>query len=331
MKSLPSRSQVQRMLSSRETVTTKTDPRAWRAETIDDSRAWYYPLSDRCLAALEQSLAELRRNPQPVTSLRVTEQQRAACHEAMQPVREALEAGRGFAIIERVPVERLTTTESQAIYWLVGQLLGEPFEQNVQGTLLYDVRDTGQDVSQGARFSVTSYESSFHTDNSFGESVLDYVGLLCLHTAKSGGRSQILSGYAVDSVFRAECPDVLETLRQPFHVDRRGGTRDGEAPTIRFPIIEQTGRDLLVRYLRYWIEVGHQKASEPLTAQQARALDTLDDVLRRPELRAEFDLRPGQMYFINNRWTLHNRTAFEDYVEPDRRRHLVRLWLKARG
>jgi alpha-ketoglutarate-dependent taurine dioxygenase len=47
-----------------------------------------------------------------------------------------------------------------------------------------------------------------------------------------------------------------------------------------------------------------------------------------PELRVEFLLGPGQMLFANNRWTLHNRTAFEDYPEPERRRHLVRLWLR---
>jgi alpha-ketoglutarate-dependent taurine dioxygenase len=67
----------------------------------------------------------------------------------------------------------------------------------------------------------------------------------------------------------------------------------------------------------------------PLTPEQQRALDALDGWLNRPELRAEFDLRTGDMLFINNRWLLHNRTAFEDYPEPERRRHLVRLWLQA--
>jgi hypothetical protein len=34
------------------------------------------------------------------------------------------------------------------------------------------------------------------------------------------------------------------------------------------------------------------------------------------------------MLFVNNRWILHNRTAFEDHPEPERRRHYVRLWLQ---
>ena len=66
-----------------------------------------------------------------------------------------------------------------------------------KGTLLYDVRDEGRDVRYGARFSVTNAETGFHTDNSFGEAVVDWVGLLCLNPAKSGGANQVVSGYTV--------------------------------------------------------------------------------------------------------------------------------------
>jgi hypothetical protein len=43
----------------------------------------------------------------------------------------------------------------------------------------------------------------------------------------------------------------------------------------------------------------------------------------------EFTLQPGEMYFLNNYTVLHARTAFDDYEEEDRRRHLLRLWLEA--
>ena len=45
-------------------------------------------------------------------------------------------------------------------------------------------------------------------------------------------------------------------------------------------------------------------------------------------LVAKVDLKRGQILFINNRWLFHNRSGFEDHPEPERRRHLVRLWLK---
>jgi alpha-ketoglutarate-dependent taurine dioxygenase len=182
-------------------------------------------------------------------------------------------------------------------------------------------------LTKGARFSVTNYESSFHTDNSFGETILDYVGLLCVNTARSGGLSQVISGFSVYNVLLQEHPDALAELSQPFHVDRRGGVKEGQSATAQVPVIAWHGRELLFRYLRYWIEAGHEKAGVPLTSSQRRALDLLDEIMRRKDLYVEFSLRRGQMYFINNRWILHNRTAFEDHPEPERRRHLVRLWL----
>ena len=107
--------------------------------------------------------------------------------------------------------------ESRVIYWLLAQFLGHPFAQDIKGTLLYDVKDTGQSVTQGARFSVTKAESSFHMDNSFGNPVPDFVGLLCVKTAKSGGQNQLISAYSLHNELREQfSPDVLETLYLPF-------------------------------------------------------------------------------------------------------------------
>jgi alpha-ketoglutarate-dependent taurine dioxygenase len=310
-------------------TTTISDPRSWTAASADRMERWYHPLPQSLLAEMRSIIAAAPAD-KPITEIRLSNQQLAKWSEAAAPALADLEEGRGFVIIDRLPLKELSQREAVALYWLYGQLLGEPFAQNVQGTLLYDVRDTGQDVASGARFSVTSYESSFHTDNSFGDSILDYVGLLCLKTAKTGGVSQNVSGLAAVNLLRREHPDVLETLSQPLHVDRRGGFNEGESPTVLRPIVTWDDNELILRYLRYWIEAGHEKIGQPLTSEQRRALDTLDEVLKRPELQVNFSLEPGQMYFINNRWILHNRTAFEDYPDLEQRRHLVRLWLQRR-
>jgi hypothetical protein len=308
-----------------------SDPRAWRTATIDAPAAWRVPLPAAGAELAQRTISALRHKPVPITEIELSVSDRSEAAEALRPVLDALERGRGFAIIEGVPLDGVSRLEAQAIYWVVGQLLGVPVTQNVQRTLLYDVRDTGQDVAYGARFSVTSSESSFHTDNSFGDTVVDYVGLLCLSPAKSGGLSQNVSGYAVVNELQQSDPAALETLSRPFHVDRRGGVKPGEEPTVLFPVITRDDSGaLLFRYLRYWIEAGHQKANQPLTPEQQHALGALDQVLARPELRVEFHLEPGQMFFINNRWILHNRTGFEDDPAPERRRHYVRLWLQAR-
>jgi alpha-ketoglutarate-dependent taurine dioxygenase len=241
-------------------------------------------------------------------------------------MRRGLDRGRGFAILDEMPGD--SDDEIQAFFWLAGHALGEPVAQGVGGTFLYDVRDYGQDVA-GASFSGTRAESGFHTDNSFGDDVVDYVGLLCLRPARAGGASHLVNGRAVFDELRALHPEELAILERPYHVDRRGGGRPGEGPTARHPVLSQDARGLTYRYMRLWIEAGHQKATEPLKAAQTRALDVLDGILRRPELRVEFLLAPRQALFLNNRWLLHNRTAFEDYPEPERGRHCVRLWLRA--
>ena len=191
------------------------DRRSWTAETVGDAAAWTLPLPDALIARL-RSIHEARgRGDATITDLRLTAAEKAELGGHLAPAKHDLEQGRGFVVLDRLPVDRMSERAATALYWMIGQLLGEPTAQDVQGTLLYDVRDAGQDVAKGARFSVTNYESSFHTDNSFGETVVSYVGLLCLKTARSGGISQVVSGPAVVEALRREDPGRSRTCAGP--------------------------------------------------------------------------------------------------------------------
>lgn len=298
-----------------------TDTRAWTADTIDAPSEWYYTLSERYLSALDSEV----RKADAISDLRVSNA--IACAPCLRTVLDALHTGRGFAIIERLPVEHYTLDEARAAYWMIGQCLGVPFEQNIEGTLLYDVRDTGRDVKSGARFSVTNAESSFHTDGAFGTQVPEIVGLLCINTARSGGRSQLISACAVHNILHRQAPNVLNALYSSFYFDRRGQFLPGEAPVKKTPVFSWDKQTLIMRYLHYYIQMGHREADVPLTSEQESALQAVENILNHPKMCVEFDLAPGQMLFTNNNWILHNRTAFEDHPDPDQRRHYVRLWL----
>jgi hypothetical protein len=305
--------------------------KAWKKDSIDPAGLNVYRLPDTFLEILEESARKRRiSSSSPITEFRLDETEINKARRAVSPELEALESGSGFVIIEREPVERVRTIGGtpNLLYWLVGQCLGLPFDQDIEGTLLYDVRDTGDSVSEGSRFSVTKSESSFHTDGAFGCEIPDYVGLLCLNTAKSGGRSQLISVYSLHNYLLANHPEALETLYEPFCFDRRGQVAPGELPYSQYPIFHWDDRELTMRYLHYYIEVGHEKSDWPMTLQQVEALKIVNDVLSRQDFRVEFDLQPGQMIFMNNHWILHNRTAYEDDTDPQQRRHYVRLWLK---
>jgi hypothetical protein len=43
------------------------------------------------------------------------------------------------------------------------------------------------------------------------------------------------------------------------------------------------------------------------------------------------DFQPGDVQLVHNHTLLHDRTAFEDWPEPERKRHLMRLWLAPAG
>jgi hypothetical protein len=57
----------------------------------------------------------------------------------------------------------------------------------------------------------------------------------------------------------------------------------------------------------------------------------MDELVDREDLRLDMMLERGDMQFINNYTTLHARTEFEDFAEPERRRLMVRLWLRSFG
>ncbi len=296
-------------------------PTAWRSADAGKAKDWTITLSpDLVESLLGGTDEELDRAADLI----------ASCRSALKPAREQLNSGRGFILLDRIPVERLSKQACRCVYWRIGQCLGIPIEQNIEGTMLYDVRDTGQSVGEGARFSVTSAESSFHTDAAFAEVPPEFVGLLSFCGAVSGGESQLVNAHTLHKVLIEESPEILETLYADFSFDRRGQFHPGEPELMVAPVFRWDGTELDTRYLHYYITEGH-RAGEPLSDEQNTALAKLVEVVSRPEMRVTFSLQPGQMLFTNNHWILHNRTAFEDHPDLEKRRHYVRLWLKRGG
>jgi len=305
------------------------DDRAWTRRTVGEEFCWTAQLPLGWLDSAGQTASLLEKNPgQPIATLPIPPWD---ARGDWQSLRAALERGRGFVVLDRIPVDQCSPSQTQGLFWMLGHEFGVPMTQDVAGTVLFDVRDKGYDVTRGARFSGTTAESTFHTDNAFGQVVPDLVALLCLRPAVSGGESQLISAVTLHNRLLSRHTDLLPCLYQPFYFDRRGEFHQGEPPISQNPVFSWASGELTVRYMHYYIEVGHQKAGRPLTRSQLRALEVLEKFLRLPELRIEFRLQPGQVLLTNNHWILHNRTAFEDSTRPRERRHYLRLWLSRRS
>ncbi len=306
-------------------------PSVW---TRRDVRAEEYriDLSAACLDEIRRAADEIRAYPLPTILRPPGDFAMPICQREMARVREMLDHGRRFAIVDRLPMGEIDAAEATAVYWLLSSMVSRPVAQKLDGTMIYDVLDTGQQAlpGTGVRPDKTNIEIRFHNDNAYNRTPPDYVGLLCLRQAQSGGHSRVISFHTVHNAVRERRPDVLERLYRPFWFDRQREYRPGESPIFSAPVFENAG-ELKARFSAHQIGGGYVLRGEPMDRDGEAAIAAMLDIFEEDELSVDFDLEPGQIQFVDNRALGHSRTAFVDDPHPDRRRHLVRLWLRDQG
>ncbi len=309
-------------------------PGAWRCPDFPSTKAWSYFLSSAVLEELGRAIRIINDRGKELAALLAEDFPLPSFAEDAARLRRELRRGRGFMMVKGLPIEKYDDREAAMIYWGMGAHLGTTLPQNVKGERLYSVRDEGQSIAKeygtvGVRFSKTTEPLYFHTDSApaLMGNTPDVVGLLALRVAKTGGESVLVSANSVHNLILRERPDYLARLYRCFHFDRRAELRPGESMTLFAPIFTYAD-SLAVRYFRFYIPKGHEMVGVALTEADVAALDFLDAVMSREELHVHFSMEPGDMQFVNNTFVLHSRTAYEDHPEPERRRHLMRLWLK---
>jgi alpha-ketoglutarate-dependent taurine dioxygenase len=306
-------------------------PSAWiRADIRPED--WRVELDGACRDEIRRAVAELRAYPLPTVVLDPQDFAMPACREAMARTRAILAAGVRFAVVDRLPLAEMNAGEATQIYWLLSSHIARPVAQKLDGTLVYDVLDTGAEAlpGSGVRPDKTSIEIRFHNDNAYNSTPPDYVGLLCLERAMQGGHSRVISFHTAYNAVLARAPERLERLFLPFWFDRQREFHEGESPIFAAPIFEP-GEPLKARFSVHQINSGYALRGEAIDAAGAASLTAMLDVFEDPALPVDFDLEPGQMQFVDNRALGHSRTAFTDWPDPERKRHLVRLWLRDRG
>jgi hypothetical protein len=238
-------------------------------------------------------------------------------------VRDEVLNGRGFLLIRGLPVERWSMREAATAYFGLGAHLGSARSQNGKGHVLGHVRDLGLDVQDpNVRIYQTNARQTFHTDS------CDVVGLLCLKTAQSGGLSALVSSTTIFNEMRRRRPDLLKLLFEPIATDRRGEVPEGREPYFEIPVFTWHEGFLTAMYQRQYIDSAQRFPNAPrLTPAHVEALDLFDSLANDPELHMFMEFKPGDVQLVHNHTLLHDRTGFVDWREPERRRHLLRLWL----
>jgi alpha-ketoglutarate-dependent taurine dioxygenase len=305
-------------------------PQAWKRDELTPAD-WLLPLPPAAVAELDGVVERRRGDTRSVESLAPGEFALDACAEVMQAAARRL-ATIGLAVIDRVPVERYSLAENQAIGWLLASLLGPVVAQTWGGRRLYDVKDTGQKLGYGVRRSVTDLGQPFHTDAGWLWMPPAFVGLFCLETAPEGGISRFVSLVTAHNALARQHAELLARLYEPFAWDRQAEHAPAAPRFARRPVFarEPDGR-LLARWYEDYIHNGQRLAGEPLDEAGQAALLALRVIVDDPAHWVEFRIERGQLQYINNRQFAHSRTAFKDAPDGSRRRHMIRLWNRSEG
>lgn len=291
---------------------------AWKGSEIAQSRDWCETLTDGDVAEIVHAVVVARRTAKPLGDLTKADFPLPTLSKKIDRWRREVSSGRGFQVLRGVPVTGWSQSDAELFFWCFGQHLGIPGAQNPQADLLGHVRDTGESP-EAVRHYRTRVNINFHCD------AADVVGLLCLQKAKRGGQSRIASSVSVYNELLRRRPDWVDRLYEPFMMDTKGegGVRYLPVRPCRF----DDGRLRTFYHTDYFRSAVGFGGESMLPAEDRAVLDLYNEIADSPDMYLDMDLEPGDVQLLSNHTVLHARTDYEDYAEPELKRHLLRLWI----
>ena len=288
---------------------------------------WIRPFSEAELDELDSAMRSIRARGINIIDIDREAFPLPTLSPVLEDIRHEVLEGRGFVLLRGIPVERYTIEESAIVYFGLGAHFGVAVPQNALGHGLGHVKDLGYDVrNTDVRIYQTTARQTFHTD------ACDVVGLMCLQPAKKGGLSSIVSTDTLYNEMRRRRSDLLPHLFRPYATDWRNEAPDGGDGHYEVPIFHWFAGRLSTRHARPYVDSAQRFDDvAPLTDEALEALDLFDALAEDPAIHLKMEFHKGDIQLLHNHQILHDRTEYEDWDEPERRRHLLRLWLCARG
>jgi len=305
-----------------------TGPSVWYGRDFAGRDDWIYHLSAADLAEIDDAVNGIPVDIPALYGVTAKDFPLPTLARALARLDDELRDGRGFILLRGIPAERYSDDQMAAIFWGIGSHFGTGLAQSEKGDRLGHVIDRSGPASD--RRHMRNYELGghlrMHTDLNN-----DLVGLMMLQHAKSGGESRIASSLAVHNIILDEHPEYLEPLYRGYYFHILGSDRDAAAELTghRIPIFVDHGDAVSCHFNPSPIDRAVARAGVTLTETEAGAVRYVAAVAARPGIYLDMALQPGDIQILNNHVIMHGRTDYEDYPEMERRRHLLRLWLRS--
>jgi hypothetical protein len=312
-------------------MTTTTDlapvggPLAWRGDELANSTEWVYVLSDAERTELEEVGRRFLNDDPDLRTVTAADYPLDVCVPAVERWGADMDTGRGFVLIRGLRTHEYSDALSGSIFFVIGLHLGVPMRQNELGDLIDHIIATSNKTMDDPTALPSRIRDKlvFHSDSS------DVVSLMCLRPSKSGGASSLVSGATIYNEILRRRPDLAPRLFDEFHWDWKKQDPDAPAMTYTSPMVSYVDGVFSFYAGSSMIFSAQAYPGVPaLTQDQIDVINLVDEITYEPGVALDMDFQPGDMQWLLNYAALHSRTEFVDYPEIQRRRHLLRLWLK---
>ncbi len=302
-----------------EPMTPIDDPALWEPEDLIAADDWLYRFSADDIDEITAAIETVQRSGTAIVNMSRFDFPLPNLADTLAEVRQELLEGRGLVFLRGLPVADLGRERAAIAYFGIGCYLGVPISQNADGHLLGHVRDFGKNFDDP---NIRGYRSraalGFHADH------CDYVGLMCMQTAKSGGESRVASAVTLYNRMLELRPDLVEELTKDFYWTRHGEVPPGKEPWFIQPVFCFHDGYFCARGASGYIRKAQALPGvPPFTPAQIEAIAFYQKTA--DQCAADIPFEEGDIQFLHNHVILHSRRAFEDW--PGRKRHLYRLWL----
>lgn len=295
-------------------------PVAWRADdfgSLDDIAVVLTPSQRRSLVALGRAVCADGRRWQDLTPEEEALPELAA---TLAEVRREVYEGRGVVLLRGLPMDELDEDEAAVVSWAIGGHFGWRASQSAQGDRLGRVQ-VDPNLQQAWRGYRSSNRSPFHTD------YLDGVGLVCVRPAGEGGESCAVSAATIHNVLAAERPDLLPALYAGYRVHwfAEPPAPGEKVSDFDVPVFSWSEGRIVCVLDEGYMTAAARELGLPYPQALEEGCRMIHEIAGRDGVALNFKLQSGDMLVLDNKATLHGRTAFAEDPGDIGRRLLYRL------
>ena len=124
--------------------------RGWLASELNRDD-WTVTITDTAINEIVSMVDKMVAKPLPTLLRNPLQFDIPELASIYKKVKNICDHGAGFAVIANLPLDDFTIEQMVDVYWTLGQYMGKNVAQKWDGTMIYDVTDTGKKFGYGIR------------------------------------------------------------------------------------------------------------------------------------------------------------------------------------